>query len=53
VHDIADYLLELMKDAELRNKMGKAAREWVVTHFDYRLVAKQFVKIIQDRLENN
>ena len=50
VHDIADYLMELMNDAVLREKMGKAARVWVVSHFDYRLVAKKFVKIIRERL---
>ncbi len=49
VHDIADYLLELMNNPGLRLKMGKAARERVVTHFDYRLVAKKFVEIIKDR----
>jgi glycosyltransferase involved in cell wall biosynthesis len=50
VHDIAEYLLELMNSAELRQNMGRAAREWVVTHFDYRLVAKRFVQIIQEKL---
>ena len=50
VHDIADNLLELMNDPALRQEMGKEAREWVVTHFDYRLVAKRFIQIIQDRL---
>jgi starch synthase len=50
VHDIADYLLELMNDPAMREEMGRVAREWVTTHFDYRLVAKRFVGILQDRL---
>lgn len=50
VNDIATSLMELMTDAPLRDKMGKAGRERVVEHFDYRVVAARFVKIIQDRL---
>jgi glycosyltransferase involved in cell wall biosynthesis len=50
VHDIANYLMDLMTDAVLREKMGKAARERVVKYFDYRVVAKRFVQIIGDRL---
>jgi starch synthase len=50
VHDIANYMMDLMTDEPLRVKMGKAARERVVEHFDYRAVAKQFVKIVQDKL---
>jgi glycosyltransferase involved in cell wall biosynthesis len=50
VHDIANYLMDLMTDAALRKKMGKAARKHVVGYFDYRLVAKRFVQIINDKL---
>jgi alpha-maltose-1-phosphate synthase len=50
VHDIANYLMDLMTDAVLREKMGKAARERAVKYFDYRVVAKRFVQIIGDRL---
>jgi len=50
VQDIARYLLILMKDAALRDKMGKAARERVIQKFDYRIVAKQFVQIMNDKL---
>ena len=50
VHDIAKYLMILMTDAELRGKMGKAAREYVVENFDYRIVAKRFVEIISEKL---
>jgi len=50
VQDIAKYLLILMEDAALREKMGKAGRERVVANFDYRVVAKRFVQIINDKL---
>jgi starch synthase len=50
VHDIAKYLMVLMTDAALREQMGRAARERVVQHFDYRVVAKRFVQIINDKL---
>jgi glycosyltransferase involved in cell wall biosynthesis len=51
VHDIARYLMILMTDAKLREKMGRAARERVVKNFDYRVVAKQFVEIISRKLD--
>jgi glycosyltransferase involved in cell wall biosynthesis len=50
VQDIAKYLLELMKDNAIRDKMGKAGRERVVENFDYRVVAKRFIQIIHDKL---
>jgi len=50
VQDIARYLMTLMTDAELRDKMGKAGRERVVENFDYRVVAKRFVQIMKDKL---
>jgi glycosyltransferase involved in cell wall biosynthesis len=53
VQDIAGYLTDLMTDSALREKMGKAARAHVVQHFDYRVVAKQFVEIIQNKFGIN
>ncbi len=53
VHDIAGYLLELMQDPARRAKMGQAGRQRVVEHFDYRVVARKFVEIIQSRLGIN
>ena len=50
VQDIAKDLLTLMTDADLRTKMGKAGRERVVANFDYRIVAKRFVQIMNDKL---
>ena len=50
IYDIADYLMQLMTNSELREKMGKAGRERVVEKFDYRVVAKRFVEIVHERL---
>jgi alpha-maltose-1-phosphate synthase len=50
VHDIGKYLMLLMSDSALREKMGKAARENVVKNFDYRVVARKFTEIIKDKL---
>lgn len=50
VHDIAHYMLTLMNDAPLRQKMGNAGRERVVANFDYRVVAKKFIQIINEKL---
>jgi glycosyltransferase involved in cell wall biosynthesis len=50
VEDIAKYLMELMTNKTLREKMGRAGRARAVTNFDYRVVAKQFIKIINEKL---
>jgi len=50
VPDIAKYLELLMNDASLRDKLGKAGHERVVANFDYRVVAKKFVQIMNDKL---
>jgi glycosyltransferase involved in cell wall biosynthesis len=50
VDDIANHLMTLMTDSDLRQKMGAAGREHVVQHFDYRMVAQRFVQIIQQKL---
>lgn len=48
--DIAKYLLKLMEDENLRVKMGTAGRERAVEHFDYKVVTKRFLQILQVRL---
>ncbi|MHC4295205.1 MAG: glycosyltransferase family 4 protein [Planctomycetota bacterium] len=50
IHDISNYLMELMTDQKLRQKLGDAARKRVVERFDYRVVARKFVKLVSDRL---
>ena len=50
VHDIANYLMDLMENAELRKRMGAAGRERAVQRFDYRVVAQRFVDIVKNKL---
>ena len=50
VDDIANDLMTLMTDSTLRDKMGQAGRARVVKYFDYRVVAKRFVQIINEKL---
>lgn len=50
VQDIAKYLSRLMKDESLRNKMGEEGRKRVVANFDYRVVAKRFLQILENKL---
>lgn len=50
VQDVARYLLQLMTDAPLREKMGQAGRARVVENFDYRVVAKRFLEIVHERM---
>jgi len=50
VHDIANYLMDLMQDEKLRKKMGEAGRKNAVERFDYRVVAKKFADMISRRL---
>jgi len=50
VPDIAKYLLTLIEDSGLRRRMGEAGRKRVVELFDYRQVARRFLKIVSDRL---
>jgi starch synthase len=50
VYDIADYLMKLMTDEKLRNKMGSTGRERAVKYFNYRVVAKRFVEIVTEKL---
>lgn len=51
VPDIAEHLLRLMRDPELRQSMGEAGRKRVVELFNYRNVAKRFVDLISARLD--
>ncbi|PRX42186.1 glycosyltransferase family 4 protein [Salegentibacter salegens] len=53
VQDIAKYMLTLMNNEKLRIEMGKAARKHVVENFDYRVIAKKFINIIQEKLGIN
>jgi len=50
VNDVAEYLLELMQDPDLRRRMGAAGRARAVELFDYRVVARRLVQILSTRL---
>jgi len=50
VHDIANYLMDLMQDAELRKKMGEAGRKRAIENYDYRVIAKKFVELASEKL---
>jgi hypothetical protein len=39
-----------MTDENLRVTMGKAARKHVTANFDYRVVAKRFIEIVNEKL---
>jgi glycosyltransferase involved in cell wall biosynthesis len=50
IHDIANYLMDLMKNPELREQMGAEGRKRAVENFDYRVIARKFVEIVSKRL---
>lgn len=50
VHDIANYLMDLMTDPHLRERLGKAGRKRAVEHYDYRVVARRFVQLVSTKL---
>ncbi len=45
---LAEKILLLASDPELRAKMGDAGREWAVTRFDWQVVARQYLNIIEN-----
>lgn len=49
IHDIANYLIDLMQDANLRQKMGDQGRKRAVENYDYRVIAKKFVAFISEK----
>lgn len=50
VHDLAGHLLKLMNHPEDRARLGRNGRLRAVAKYDYRVVAKQFVEIVQRKL---
>lgn len=50
VHNLAEHLLTLMNDSELRQRMGAAGRERAIGNYDYRVVARRFVEVVTDKL---
>jgi len=50
VGDIAEYLVRLAKDPQLRKTMGVAGRDRVVEKFDYRIVAQKCLNLLESHL---
>ena len=50
VNDIRRHLETLMNDAACRDRLGRAARQRVTGKFDYRVVARQFVQLVGEKL---
>lgn len=48
VNDLEAYLRQLLCDPGLRTRLGAAGRQRSVAHFDYRVVAGQFLALISD-----
>jgi len=50
VPDLAAHFRALLNDGELRSRMGEAGRRRVGELYDYRVVARSFVEIVQRKL---
>jgi glycosyltransferase involved in cell wall biosynthesis len=50
VDDIAVFLVDLMNSPQRRRQMGEAGRRRVVERFDYRVVARKLVEILNRKL---
>ncbi|MBI4094472.1 MAG: glycosyltransferase, partial [Candidatus Liptonbacteria bacterium] len=50
VEELGSYLLKLMTDRDLREKMGKAARTYAADRFEYHKTAKHITDLIKERL---
>lgn len=53
VPDLVEHLRRLMNDPNERQRLGENGRKRAVEKFDYRVVARQFVEIVQRRLNIN
>jgi glycosyltransferase involved in cell wall biosynthesis len=45
---LADSILKLLRDQELRQKMGRAARDWVYERFTWEIVAERMYRCYAD-----
>jgi alpha-maltose-1-phosphate synthase len=50
IEDLRNYTLRLLAEDDLREQMGKKAREHAAENFDYRHIAKRIVGITKERL---
>ncbi len=50
INELRDYTLRLLADKELRERMGKRAREHAVKNLDYRDTARKMYEITREKL---
>ncbi len=50
IDDIAEYLLALMADEPMRQRLGEAGRRRAVERYEYHTVARRFVELISKHL---
>lgn len=50
IDDLRNFTLKLLTEPELREKMGKQAREHAVKSFDYRTISKKMIDITKEVL---
>jgi len=50
INDLKKYLLKLLTEPKLCEKMGKAGREHVVKNLDYRDISRKIVEITKEKL---
>ncbi len=50
VHDIANYLMDLMQNPQKRKKMGEVGRKRALENYDYRVIAKRFINLASEKL---
>jgi alpha-maltose-1-phosphate synthase len=49
VKQLSDYLLKLMSDKNLRDKMGKSAAEHALKNFNYKETARKMIELIEEK----
>ncbi|TKJ17017.1 glycosyl transferase family 1 [Candidatus Woesearchaeota archaeon B3_Woes] len=50
INDLRDFTLKLLTDSDLREQMGKQAREHVVQNLDYKYISQKMVDITKEKL---
>jgi len=50
VDDLAKYLLRMLSEDDMRDEMGRAAREHAVNNFDYLKTSSDIAQIIEKKL---
>lgn len=51
INDLKEYLLKLLLDPNLCEKMGKIGREHVIKNLDYRITSKKMIDITKEKLD--